>query len=158
MEICFLFQMASKRRRGVGEEGEQEEVESLEEELRRERRKSWEVLCKRKGVGDEGGGVEVRPVGIFLRGTSTELVSYSKPMTFDKVLEELSIIRDCNSGVIFKRGSTRSMAGEVVLPFGEYDFLPSSLSEYSSFPCYSYFEAENFGTFHVGCNGRIPVT
>lgn len=49
-------------------------------------------------------------------------------MTFDKVLEELSIIRDCNSGVIFKRGSTRSMAGEVVLPFGEYDFLPSSLN------------------------------
>ncbi|KAG0619131.1 hypothetical protein M758_4G119600 [Ceratodon purpureus] len=120
--------MASKRRREVGEEGEQEEVESLEEELRRERRKSWEVLGKRKVVGEAGDAVDVRPVGIFLRGTSTELVSYSKPMPFDKVLEELSIIRDCKSGVIFKRGSNRSMAGEVVLPFGEYDFLPSSLS------------------------------
>lgn len=116
--------MDSKKRRENGEEGEQEEVESLEEELRRER--SRELLRKRKGVGEEGDGVEVRPVGVFLRGASTELVSYSKPMPFDKVLEELCIIRDCKSGVIFKRGSTRSMACEVVLPFGEYDFLPSS--------------------------------
>jgi len=120
--------MDSKKRREAGEEGEQEEVESLEEELRRERR-SRELLRKRKGVWEEGDGVEVRPVGLFLRGASTELVSYSKPMPFDKVLEELCIIRDCNSGVIFKRGSTRSMASEVVLPCGEYDFLPSSLSE-----------------------------
>lgn len=128
--------MDSKRRREVGEEGEQEEVESLEE-LQRERRSRELQFRKRKpGVnvqgepeGDDRVETTVRPVGVFLRGASTELVSYSKPMPFDKVLEELCIIRDCKSGVIFRRGSTRSMAGEVVLPCGEYDFLPSSLSE-----------------------------
>lgn len=67
--------------------------------------------------------MEVWFVGVFLRGVFIEFVSYFKFMFFDKVFEELCIICDCKSGVIFKWGLIRFMVCEVVFLFGEYDFL-----------------------------------